>query len=275
MTPSEYQRLKQAALAGILTPEETARLDAWHAEHPEAAAQFAKEGDLLNMAFPARPEHDDAYWDEFYQGVLAREAATPPNGYARLWEHLKHTLNASIGSVLAPIPRPVLQFSIAVLLVGLGVVLGRNVFNEGTTTPMQLNQIEGLQPASAEVDAWDYIDRSKVLLLGIVNAEDPAIMNLEHKQAIAGTLVEQAPGLQKALSEADQARLAQLVGDLEVLLLQIANLEAQYDAPGIELVQHGVERQGILLKISLEEMRRRDAAARSVQEQTPNFLDDI
>jgi hypothetical protein len=61
--------------------------------------------------------------------------------------------------------------------------------------------------------------------------------------------------LQADLEGPDQQRLRELVADLEVILLQIANLEAQHDMPGIEMVQHGVERSAILLKINLEEMR--------------------
>jgi len=46
-----------------------------------------------------------------------------------------------------------------------------------------------------------------------------------------------------------------LVSDLEVILLQIANLESEHNLSTIEMVQSGVDRRGILLKINLEEMR--------------------
>ena len=53
--------------------------------------------------------------------------------------------------------------------------------------------------------------------------------------------------------------LRALIDDLEVILLQIANLEAEHDVPAIELVRSGVDRRGILLKIQVEQMRRTPA----------------
>ena len=47
--------------------------------------------------------------------------------------------------------------------------------------------------------------------------------------------------------------------DLEVILLQIANLETEYDLPTIEMVKSGVDRRGVLLKINIEEMRKNES----------------
>ena len=47
-----------------------------------------------------------------------------------------------------------------------------------------------------------------------------------------------------------------MVSDLEVILMQIANLESDYDLPAIEMVKSGVERRGIFLKINIEEMEK-------------------
>jgi hypothetical protein len=50
--------------------------------------------------------------------------------------------------------------------------------------------------------------------------------------------------------------MVDLITDLELILLQIANLESEYNIPEIEMVKSGVDRRGILLKINIEEMRR-------------------
>ena len=47
--------------------------------------------------------------------------------------------------------------------------------------------------------------------------------------------------------------------DLEVILLEIANLETEYDLPTIEMVKSGVDRRGVLLKINIEEMRKNES----------------
>jgi hypothetical protein len=57
------------------------------------------------------------------------------------------------------------------------------------------------------------------------------------------------------LSDTHDRRLEKLVGDLELILMQIANLEEKEDLPEIELVKDGVDRKGLLLKINLEQMR--------------------
>jgi hypothetical protein len=121
-----------------------------------------------------------------------------------------------------------------------------------------------LVPASVEARTWQYLDRSKVLLLGIVNTEptapDAAVLNLPRKQALARDLVAEAGRLQTELNTPAQQRMNDLVRDLEVILLQIANLEATHDLPAIEMVRSGVERRGILFKINLEAMQRTRAA---------------
>ena len=62
--------------------------------------------------------------------------------------------------------------------------------------------------------------------------------------------------LKDDLTDANRRKLYQLVSDLEVILLQIANLESQNDLPAVEMIRSGVDRRGILLKINLEEMER-------------------
>lgn len=265
MTPTTYEMLREGALAGTLTDEQIRHLEAYHADHPDLAAAFtADQATWQRMIAEPRPMRPDAYWDALTDRIMVQaDAQDRVNGRAPLpasprpfapWHMLRDLLSA-------PLPRLALQTTFAVLLVALGVVLGRSVFDDQpppvvatTTTPAG----EVLSVA-AEDAAWRYIDRSKVLLLGIVNAETPETANLARKQAIATELVASAPELREALSAADQQRLADLVADLEVLLLQIANLEAQADVPGLQRVQHGADRKGIFLKISLEEIRRFEA----------------
>ena len=57
-----------------------------------------------------------------------------------------------------------------------------------------------------------------------------------------------------------QNQIYNLISDLEVILLQIANLESEYNLPAIEMVKNGVDRKGILLKINIEEMRKYKSA---------------
>ena len=118
--------------------------------------------------------------------------------------------------------------------------------------------------ASLRTRTDEYFERSKVLLLGIVNfdaeAEDPNALNLPRKREISRDLVREAGSLKEEWSSVNSdKKLVELISDLEVILLQIANLESNHDLPAVEIVKSGVDRRGILLKINIEAMRRSNA----------------
>ncbi|MBN4056134.1 hypothetical protein JYT20_00260 [Rhodothermus sp. AH-315-K08] len=119
---------------------------------------------------------------------------------------------------------------------------------------------EDAEMIAVEARAFSYLDRSKILLLGVVNfdpaTEDPASLGSPHRSRLAQNLLQEASFLKTRLSRSDQQRLRALVGELEVILLQLANLEERVDIPDIEIVRDGVDRNAILFKIDLEEMRR-------------------
>jgi hypothetical protein len=103
--------------------------------------------------------------------------------------------------------------------------------------------------------AFDYIQRSKLIVLAIANFDpenqDPYALNLPYQQQVSKELVQEASWLKEELTDRRQRRLQELVSDLEVILLQIANLEEESDMSAIELVQDGVKSRGILFKIHL------------------------
>jgi hypothetical protein len=66
----------------------------------------------------------------------------------------------------------------------------------------------------------------------------------------------EAPVIRGALNERGQKRLRGLVSDLEVIMMQIANLGSGQDVEGVELIKQGVDRRGIFLKIDLDRMGR-------------------
>ena len=114
--------------------------------------------------------------------------------------------------------------------------------------------------SGAVAQAGDFIERSKVLLLGLVNfdpaVEDAYAFDLGGKKAASRILAAEAPAIREGLNGPGQRRLRELVGDLEVIMMQIANLEAGQDVDGIELVRQGIDSRGIFLKIDLDRMAR-------------------
>ncbi len=116
------------------------------------------------------------------------------------------------------------------------------------------------------VRAENYIERSKILLLALANF-DPARkdsygLDLPRQKEISRGLVAEAAFLKGDLQSPADRRLRELVSDLEVILLQIANLESENDLESVELVQRGVDERGLLMKINLNDMEREDRAAK-------------
>ena len=104
----------------------------------------------------------------------------------------------------------------------------------------------------------------KFYLVGIVNLEPDEdstySTDLSAQRKMSRELIQQAPVIRANLKGPERRRLTQLVSDLELILLQIANLEAENDVPEIELVKSGVDRKGVLFKINVEQMRMSGAA---------------
>jgi hypothetical protein len=117
-----------------------------------------------------------------------------------------------------------------------------------------------IQKTAMEVRADEYLEQSKVLLIGIVNADPQSLVGsrplLQRQREESKKLVRESEAISAGLTDPSQRRLKELVSDLGVILLQIANLESKHGAQGVEIVRSGVERNGILFKINLEEMQR-------------------
>jgi hypothetical protein len=164
-----------------------------------------------------------------------------------------------------PLPRWAYQVTAAVALLVIGIFIGRNALGPTRSVKIipQLAERREISPglASYQNRTSQYLEKSKILLLGIINfdaeTEDPIALDFSRKQQISQELVQEAGVLKKGLTRyGAEDRFIELVSDLEVILLQIANLEKEHDLSAIDMVRSGVDRKGILLKITIEEMRR-------------------
>jgi len=161
--------------------------------------------------------------------------------------------------------RPAISYGAAALsILAVGILIGRLALTAGPEFDAQQlsDRLSDAERAVLNERAQNYLQRSKILLLGIVNGNGmtPSSQNLSKQQEVSRVLVKEAGTLKSELTEADQQQMKKLVGDLEVILLQIANLEASKDFPALEIVRDGVERKGLLLKINLEQMNAQESA---------------
>jgi hypothetical protein len=131
---------------------------------------------------------------------------------------------------------------------------------EGPAQSNQKPQPKGnVQLASADVRARDYIDRSQVLLLELINSSPDTTLGGEDdyraQQVRARALVREASVLRDDLPGGDNRRMRELVTELQLVLREIANLESKNDQKAVEIIRNRVDREGVLLKIDVEQMR--------------------
>ena len=116
------------------------------------------------------------------------------------------------------------------------------------------------QNVSLDARVGDYLEQSRVLLIGLMNADTKSPEGSQpqfvRKREISRLLVRESEDLTSRLNDPSQRRLKELVSDLQMILIQIANLEANHNTPGVEIVKGGIQHKDILFKINLEEIQR-------------------
>ena len=127
-----------------------------------------------------------------------------------------------------------------------------------TTRDAQPRTSGTVQMVSTDERAREYIERSQVLLLALVNASPDSSAAAEHfdqQRERAGMLVREASALREDLPGGDNRRLRELVMSLQMILREIANLESQNDLDAVKIIRNRVDREGVLLQIDVEQMR--------------------
>lgn len=116
------------------------------------------------------------------------------------------------------------------------------------------------QQVALNKETTQYLESSKILLLGFVNFDtdliDPTTMDFSRQQQAARSLIKKTASLKDDLKGKENQRVLQLIQELEILLLQISNYEKEFNVPAIDLIKSGVDNNAILMKINLDELIR-------------------
>ena len=146
----------------------------------------------------------------------------------------------------------------AMLLIGIGI--GYLYFGNHDQMDQSTNKQIPVKMTAYPEEAADYLERSKILLLGFINFDtdkiDPTTMDFSRQQQVAKSLIQQAAVLKDDLKGKGNQRILALIQELEIILLQISNYEKEFDSPAIELIKSGVDNNAIMMKINLEEIMR-------------------
>ena len=206
----------------------------------------------------------------------ARERRDPgPGFWDGYWDRLEKRLDTETAAARRPVsgrafrpralfPAWAFRAAAAAALLVVGILIGRTLLRPPSprvaqTAPPAGATLPGIPQASTPVlRARDYFERSKLILLGLVNydpvASDVYGLDLPRQKRLSRELVNEAGSLKSDLKAPGEKRLRELVADLETILFQIANLESANDLDAVELVRKGVDEKGIFLKINLTEM---------------------
>lgn len=196
----------------------------------------------------ARPEPDEAFWNAYWNKLEARLPEQKSSFGESVWDGLIRLLKPASSAGWSPR----LAFGAAAILV-IGILIGRTFFSNPQVIVQPARDKKG---PDLFMQTSQYVERSKLILLGIVNAESDDLFsgNFSRQQSMSRQLVSQSEPLKTALSENRQYMLEQLVEELEVILLQIANLESDRGIEGVDLIRSGAESSAILMKINLGQL---------------------
>lgn len=246
------------ALCQELNREQKLFLENHLQECPKCRSEFKEANAMLNfMRKKVRKEPGPVFWDEYWEklqdrmekeNLLHAKSEKTRKTFSRFFQFLNFS------------PRWVVQAAAALVLVVIGIFIGREIFPPSSIKEPSPVIVPGFEPGTKLYHrAHNFVERSKVILLAMINfdpeTEDSYILNLPYQQKISRELLQQAGGLKSELADLDQRQLRELISDLEIILLQVANLDSDSDISAIELVKNGVKIRGVLFKIQLTDIR--------------------
>jgi hypothetical protein len=196
--------------------------------------------------------------------VNTRVQAQPPDQFwERVWPDFVANLRESEATFrIRTVPwfrrRWVLNLAGATALVVLGVFIGRFV-RLGPAT----REIASPVPAAINLLAFDdridrYLEKSKVVLWSVDNlkAQGASDLDFSPERKMSRSLLRETGDLKESLRASNNDQLLELISQLEVTLLQIANLRETQAPLGVELARIGIQQRALLFQINIEEMRR-------------------
>jgi len=252
------------ALSGSLPAEQRKDLGRHLADCPACRAHFEttkKAYKIMDQREPYDPGEKfwAGYWDRLQARMAAEESA----------ERTPAPVPGKFRWPFAGFPRWIQLTGAAAALVAAGIFIGRSLNRPGfQADSAAAGPAASVQAAAAESDLSGrtslYIERSKRILLAVVNfATDPKDihgLNLPAQRSASNELVREAAALKSELRGSKKRQLERLVGDLERILLQIANLQGGDDLSALGVIKAGAETSDILFKIDLAEL---NAASRA------------
>lgn len=260
-TKNDSCRMHQEAMADALFGEPSLDASERLQVHLDLCAECRAEYESLRKTVEVarlrrRTDPGEAFWDAFHDRVAERAISMLETGETDRHEG-RLTPSAAPVYRLSPLrlvasyaPRAVA----AALLVAVGFLVGKLV---SQPSPNDINDLARIQaPTEAATggtlvaDESELLARSEIVLLQFVNGAADA-----RSSALARELGGRASVVHASLDARGERSMGELIRELEFVLLQIANMDAQSDEPGVELVRDAIDRRALLFRINREQLR--------------------
>jgi hypothetical protein len=230
-------------LAGELEPEEARELEAALERDRELREELEALRGVLELTRARAPEEPAA---EYWRGFWARlQPRLERNGW---WRRLVNTLVPRHGiPVLATAGALAAALIVAVLVLQQLIVPGEPETTFETTT-VTIKRTEGYFEQAAK----NHLESSLLLLKDVVNIspedKDSEAM-LEYSRALGERLLSQNRTYRMAAERNKSQRLAELLDDLELVLMDIANIDMKVAEEALRSLQRRIEKKHLMSKI--------------------------
>jgi hypothetical protein len=114
--------------------------------------------------------------------------------------------------------------------------------------PAGLSDMQGSEGV-LRVAVGDYLERSQMVLVELLNADPKASMDISDEKERAGDLVTETRLYRQTATRTGDSRIASLLDELERVLMDIRNSPSQVTPAELEGFRRRLESEGILFKI--------------------------
>lgn len=248
-------------LAGELEPGEQAALEKTLSEDPELRHRL--EGleatvELARSAIPVEP--DGAYWESFWSRLQPK--LKKPERSFKLGELLLPKHGLGIGLALGGIAAAF----VATVMILHQVAVPQEEIPTVSTTTVRIPRTEGFFQRAAE----QHLERTGLLLREMVNAAGngfPTVEKLLDDRRRGEKLLGENRSLRQAAVVNKNERLAALLDELELVLMDIANLDPAVAKEALKSLQSRIEKKNLLVRMAptgVDEPEKKTASNREV-----------
>ena len=268
------KRLMVDALYQELNPDQQKQFE----EHLSQCSQCAAEYERLSWTLKVMdqrelPDVQPDYWQDYWARLSERLPDRPRKIVWPEWRSWLPPLAVPGRPALVPV-------AAALLLIATGIFIGRTTILRvpGQGAPMQATVFDPGLIAEFNDLASSYLERSKIVLMGLNNfnprLDDPNALNISSHRHLSQEVLRQGRALRNHQVATADPRLQFLIDEIERVLLQVANSGGDDPMWTIRMAQEGIDKNSILLRITLVEIEPTEipAVEEEPQAKTSSFL---